>query len=45
MSRMRSLVAATLLVAVAALVPAAADAAPPEKSGVIVKMENWHWLP
>ncbi|HZB66463.1 MAG TPA: hypothetical protein VE503_03505 [Ornithinibacter sp.] len=45
MSRMRSLVAATLLVAVAAFVPATADAAPTDKSGVIVKMENWHWLP
>jgi hypothetical protein len=44
MSRMRSLVAATLLVAVAALVPAAADAAT-SQSDVIVKAENWHWLP
>lgn len=43
MSRMRILLTATVLAAVALIVPAAAQAAPPTSEPVVFSYEHWTW--
>jgi hypothetical protein len=43
MTRMRALVLATALAAVALITPAAAQAAPPSSSSVVSVQQNWKW--
>jgi hypothetical protein len=43
MTRMRAIVLATALAAVALIAPAAAQAAPPSSSSVVSVQENWKW--
>ena len=43
MSRMRILLTATVLAALAVIAPAAAQAAPPPRDAVVVSYEHWTW--